>query len=128
MSRSFQRTIDNYLAVFLRHHGFVEDADPEVGPWIKIFRSEAFRLKFAGRGIDFNVWADPVYRLENWYWLPNVVAAIRGLDRLGDNESPAALAETLETYYPELARFFSPTGEAERLRFNEWTRVVANRG
>lgn len=126
VSRSLRQTIDSCLATFLEQHGFIEDADPEAGHWTKIFRSEAFRLKFSGRGTDFNVCADPVYRSENWYWLPNVIAMMRGLDRPGDNETPADLADTLEKYYLDLERFFSPTGEPERLRFQQWaTTVVA---
>jgi hypothetical protein len=114
-----QKVLDVHFAGYLVRHGFVEDCDPESKRWIRIFRCDAFRLKFAGRtATEINVWGDPVYCVENWYWLPNVLAWMLQISR--ENMDPAVLSGRLELHHEELRRFFSSQGAEERHRFGEW--------
>jgi len=117
VDRTLHDALTSYFSAFLERHGFTEVADPESGPWTKIFASSAFRLKFAGRGGDINVWADPSYRLETWYWIPHVLEKLPCTHGSWHNNDLAVLAEQMEQNFDNLVKFFSVAAEQERAQF-----------
>jgi len=118
---SYLRKGLEHFSSFLQSHGFTRLTDPELeknlGRWGAVFRSRDFDLMFSGRG-EMLVDGRPLYRSEDWYSIPEVLAEATGsAEVVPDEPDFCSLARKMDEAYPKLREFFSPGGENLRAQF-----------